>query len=96
MLFYKPETYLLPSGSQPLMSRHSQYSLGSSVRPDHDPVRGAANDPMVPPTKLRDILKQKPLDQEPPRFVRHTMQIEDIQGTKARSLYGGVAREVMQ
>jgi hypothetical protein len=35
--------------------------MNSSLREDSNPVRGAANDPMKPPTKYSEILKQKPI-----------------------------------
>lgn len=64
MLFYKPETYLLPSHTQSpqLASRHSQFTNGYSVKADYDPTKGASGDPYKPPVRYNDILKQKQIE----------------------------------
>ncbi|CDW91203.1 UNKNOWN [Stylonychia lemnae] len=96
--FYSfPEKYLLPNASQQpaVFSRHSQYTQASFVRPDNDPTRGAAGDPYKPPVKYGEIMKQKQIEQPPPRFVRDAMLIDDIQGTRAKSIYRGVAKDII-
>ena len=52
-------------------------------------------DPHHSPLKLRELLKLKPTEVAAPRFIRDSMKIEDIIGTKAKPLYRGVAREVL-
>ena len=61
MLFYKPESYMLPQQAPPQngYTRHSQYPTAHTVRPDFDPTKGASGDPYKPPVKYTDILRQK-------------------------------------
>lgn len=64
-----------------------------------DPVRGAAGDPHIPPTRYRDILsrkKERPLEpQEKPKFIRDHISIKDITGTRPKELYKGVAKDIL-
>ena len=56
MLFYKPESYLLPQSESPTISKYTQ-SNPNQIKPDRDPTRGAAGDPYKMPIKYADILK---------------------------------------
>ena len=78
MLFYKPEAYMIPSQQ----TNFSTFSPGSPIKPDHDPVRGAAGDPYARPKRYKDILKQNPLEQTPPKFLRDGMSVDDIKGAR--------------
>lgn len=59
MLFYKPETYLIPNVSQPYIKTNNENTSFNSTafKADFSPTRGAAGDPYIPPTKFRDIMK---------------------------------------
>ena len=59
MLFYRPESYILPQ-SPGQTSPHRSSSTNQmyySVKADQNPTLGAAGDPSKAPTKLADILK---------------------------------------
>jgi hypothetical protein len=69
--------------------------MASQIKPDLDPVRGAAGDPLKAPVKYAEILKQKPIEQAPPRFIRDQMTVDDINGTRPKSIYKGVAKDIL-
>ena len=56
------------------------------------PAKGLTGDPSVPPRKQYVLMKQQPLPVEPPKFLRSSISVDDIKGTKSRSLYRGVAK----
>ena len=41
-------------------------------------------------------MKQKPVYVEQPRFVRDNMIIDDIPGARSRSIYKGVAKNILE
>ncbi len=47
--------------------------------------------------KLRELLKLRPLHapEEPPRFIRDHMKVDDISGARSRQLYRGVAKDIL-
>ena len=48
------------------------------------------------PIKLKEILKMRSeRPEEPPKFLRDSMKIEDINGTRSKPLYSGVARSIL-
>lgn len=53
-------------------------------------------DQLEPPFRLRELLKAKGhLPAEPPKFIRDSIAVEDISGTRSKPLYQGVARQVL-
>jgi hypothetical protein len=50
----------------------------SSIREDPNPMRGAANDPLKPPIRMKEILKQRPIEQPSPKFIRDQISVDDI------------------
>ena len=58
MLFYKPEQYLLPNfANSPGSTQKSLKMTYDQIRPDKDPVRGAAGDPYKVPIKYSEMMK---------------------------------------
>ena len=97
MLFYKPESYILPNSTGATPSRMSpQPSHYNTYKADLQPTLGAAGDPSIAPTKFSQILKQKQIEVPNPKFVRDAMRIDDINGTKSRRLIRGmVAKNIL-
>jgi hypothetical protein len=60
-----------------------------------NPAKGLSGDPSKPPRKQYTLMKQMPLPEGKPRFLRHSNSVEDIEGAKSRALYRGVAKNIL-
>jgi hypothetical protein len=65
------------------------------IKPDLHPTQGAAGDPYRSPVKYAEILKQKPIEVAQPKFIRDSMYIDDIEGVRTKSIYKGVAKDIL-
>jgi hypothetical protein len=45
MLFYKPESYLLPNIDSPVVTKYNFHMSPQYIKPDYDPTKGASGDP---------------------------------------------------
>lgn len=65
------------------------------MKGEFSPTRGTINDPYIPAPKFREILKQRKIDVPESKFLRDPLQIDDINGTRAKPLYKGVAKNII-
>ena len=51
----------------------------------------------MPPTRSAKIIASKylPIDEPAPRFLRDQISINDIEGTKSKPLYKGLAKDIL-
>ena len=90
MLFYKPEEYLLPNfkKSQPndaagMPSRQDAPSQKDISLPNLNTYR-------------RSHLTNQPVPEQPPKFVRDSMDVRDISGSSPRKMFKGVPKQLME
>lgn len=72
-------------------------SLGIPPPRNHPAPYGESGDPHIPPTRNAQIIASKhlPIDEPPPKFLRDQMNIDDINGTKSKPLYRGIAKDIL-
>ena len=88
MFSLKPSEYLLPNPEDiNANSENKKYAP--------NPAKGLSGDPSKPPRKQYMLMKMAPLPQGQPKFLRHSLSVEDIHGTKSRALYRGVAKNIL-
>ena len=95
MLFNKPESYLLPDKQASPMRSDSYPMMRNTMKADMDAVKGASGDPSKAPTRFAEMMKQKEISVQQPRFVRDQMSVDDITGAKSRRLIRGVAKDIL-
>ncbi|CAI2373839.1 unnamed protein product [Moneuplotes crassus] len=86
MLFYKPESYILPKeeNTQPA-------PLGRTI----NPTKGEAGNPAIPPTRQHAIMRRGPSNEVKPRFLRDSLANKDIIGAQPKKLYEGRTKDSM-
>lgn len=64
---------------------------------NHPAPYGESGDPHIPPTRSAQIIASKylPIDEPAPRFLRDQININDIEGTKSKPLYKGLAKDIL-
>ena len=64
---------------------------------NHPAPYGESGDPHIPPTRSAQIMASKylPIDEPAPRFLRDQININDIEGTKSKPLYKGLAKDIL-
>jgi hypothetical protein len=72
-------------------------SLGIPPVRNHPAPYGESGDPHIPPTRSAQIMASKhlPIDEPVPKFLRDQMNINDIDGTKSKPLYKGIAKDIL-
>ena len=90
MIFTKPEEYMLPNPQQII-----DQQTPPQAKYAENPTKGLSGDPARPPRKQYLLMKQQPLPERQPKFLRSSMSLEDIHGTKSRALYRGVAKDIL-
>lgn len=58
------------------------------------PTKGRTGKAEVRPMKAHEIMKQGPLPEGKPKFIRDSMNIDDINGTRSKRLYRSKPREI--
>ena len=57
------------------------------MRADREPTKGSTGDPYKPAAKFSEIMKQRHVEVEKPKFIRDNMNIDDIMGTRSKPVY---------
>ena len=66
------------------------------MRADRESAKGPSADPYKPATKFSEIMKQRPNEVEKPKFIRDNMNIDDINGTRSKPVYQGLAKDILR
>lgn len=97
MAYGTPEykTLLPATGREPNMQGYP--SLGIPPPRNHPAPYGESGDPHIPPTRSAQIMAAKylPIDEPAPKFLRDQMNVDDINGTKSKPLYKGLAKDIL-
>ena len=66
------------------------------MKADREPTKGSTGDPYKPAAKFSEIMKQRHVEVEKPKFIRDNMNIDDIMGTRSKPVYQGLAKDILR